>query len=198
MKLHSIIVAALMVAAPVQADEIVHWKDVGGWDISYYPGPGGCVASTQYDAGTAFFIGFNSNFDERVLDVTLMDDRWQSIADDADYDIGVQFGTASPWELGMTGRKMGDSGALTLKVYSASDDAKRFVEEFMAMTTMNWDFDGTELGRFTLRDSRRAFNEVVACQNSYDATTTEDPFAKTDPFAREARPRSNNGKSDLN
>jgi hypothetical protein len=48
---------------------------------------------------------------------------------------------------------------------------------------MVWNFQGSELGRYTLRGSRRAFDEVVTCQRSYfDALGSQnsDPFATSD------------------
>jgi len=71
--------------------------------------------------------------------------------------------------------------------------ADLFIDEFQRETRMVWNFQGSELGRYTLRGSRRAFDEVIACQRSYfdalGASQGSDPFATSgnnkskDPFA---------------
>lgn len=175
--------------APANADTI-DWKTVGGWDISFYPGSQGCQAFALFEEDTAFFIGFDNNEDFLTLDVTLLDERWGSIEDGKEYSIEVKFGDESPWSLEMDGVQLDDYPGLNIHIDASSDEADLFIEEFQRETRMEWSFDGNLLGRFTLRGSRKAFDEVIACQRSYfEALSTQaDPFAasssgKSDPFA---------------
>lgn len=170
--------------------DTIDWKTVGGWDISFYPGSSGCQAFAVFDGNTAFFIGFDGNDSELSLDVTILDERWSSIQDGKDYSISVKFGDESPWTLGMTGTVVDDYSGLNLMIDIGTDEAELFVDEFQRENSMEWTFSGNQLGHYTLRGSRRAFNEVIACQRSYLEALDEndDPFAadssgKTDPFA---------------
>lgn len=170
--------------------ETIDWKTVGGWDISFYPGSSGCQAFAVFDGETAFFIGFDNNNDELSLDVTILDERWSSIQDGNDYSITVKFGDETPWTLGMTGTVVDNYSGLNLMIDIDSDEAKLFVDEFQRENSMNWSFNGNRLGHFTLRGSRRAFDETINCQRSFLEAVSQnsDPFAadgsgKSDPFS---------------
>jgi len=170
--------------------ETIDWKTVGGWDISFYPGSSGCQAFATFEDDTAFFIGFDNSDNELSLDVTLLDQRWTSIEANKEYSIKLRFGNESPWTLEMDGIQTENYPGLNIMIDASSDEADLFINEFQRETKMEWMFNGTLLGRFTLRGSRRAFDEVIACQRSYfEALSSQaDPFAtsgtgKSDPFS---------------
>lgn len=170
--------------------EAIDWKTVGGWDISFYPGSEGCQAFALFEEDTAFFIGFDNSSDKLALDVTLLDERWSSIQDGKEYSVSLHFGNESPWTLEMDGVQIDDFPGLNIMIDAGSDEADLFVDEFQRETRMEWYFGNNLLGRYALRGSRRAFDEVIACQRSYfEALETQsDPFAassskKKDPFA---------------
>lgn len=183
--------AALAVAATAGAAmaDPVDWKSVGGWDISFYPNSEGCQAFALFEEDTAFFIGFDSTYNELSLDVTLLNERWGSIEAGKEYEIGVKFGDETPWSVEKNGLQSDGYPGLNLMINAGSDQAELFIAEFQRETSMTWSYDGVELGRFTLRGSRRAFDEVINCQKSYfDAKSSQsDPFAasasKSDPFS---------------
>lgn len=185
----AVIAAALALAAPMARADTIGWRVVGDWDISFYPGSAGCQAFAQFVQGTAFFIGFDNNNDVLALDVTLLDTQWSSIEDGKDYPIEVTFGNETPWTMTMNGVVMDGYPGLNIMIDAGSDEASLFVDEFQRKTSMAWRYGNVTLGRYTLRGSRRAFDEVIACQRSYlDAmSSSADPFAaggrKTDPFA---------------
>lgn len=170
--------------------EAIDWKTVGGWDISFYPSSEGCQAFALFEEDTAFFIGFDNSNDQLALDITLLDERWSSIQDGKEYSVSLHFGNESPWTLEMDGVQIDDFPGLNIMIDAGSDEADLFVDEFQRETRMEWYFGNNLLGRYTLRGSRRAFDEVIACQRSYfEALETQsDPFAassskKKDPFA---------------
>ncbi len=179
-------VLALATVFPVRADT-VHWKTVSGWDVSFYPGAEGCQAFAIFEQDTAFFIGFDTTDNQLSLDLTLLDQRWSSLEAGQNYDVSVQFGRESPWTVSMTGLSIDGYPGLHILIDAGSDKAALFVEEFQRKTFMEWTYQGSLLGRFTLKGSRRAFEEVVSCQKSYNAakSSQDDPFAsgKKDPFA---------------
>lgn len=180
----SALAPAALVAIVASADaETIDWKTVGGWDISFYPGSAGCQAFAQFEEGTAFFIGFDNSNDVLALDVTLLDRRWASIEQSKQYEIEVKFGNETPWTLNMDGVVMEDFPGLNIMIDAGSDEASLFVDEFQRKTAMSWSYGGSTLGRYTLRGSRRAFDEVLACQRSYleAMSSTADPFATGDP-----------------
>ncbi len=168
--------------------EAIDWKTVGDWDISFYPGAEGCQAFALFEDNTAFFIGFDNTGGILSLDVTLLDERWASIQDGKEYSVTLSFGDETPWTLEMDGVQLDDYPGLYIMIDAGSDEADLFIDEFQRETHMEWAFGNTLLGRYTLRGSRLAFDEVIACQRSYfEALPAQsDPFAtadKTDPFA---------------
>jgi len=181
------LIATLIVAPITAAADTVLWKNVGGWDISFYPGSEGCQAFAVFEQDTAFFIGFDSTGDTLTLEVTILDQRWGSIEQGKEYDISVKFGNESPWNVSMDGLNIDGYPGLNIEIDASTDQASLFVDEFQRETRMAWSYSGALLGQYTLRGSRRAFEEVIACQRSYaDAQASQsDPFAtsKTDPFS---------------
>ncbi len=179
--------ASLALSASSAPAEVIDWKTVGGWDISFYPDSEGCQAFAVFEQDTAFFIGFDSTDNQLTLDVTLLDQRWSSIKEGTQYDVSVKFGNESPWNLSMDGLNTDGYPGLNIMIDAGNDQASLFVEEFQRETRMAWSFNGTLLGRYTLKGSRRAFDEVINCQRSYSAAVSSqpDPFSKkkTDPFA---------------
>lgn len=167
------------------------WKTVGGWDISLYPSSGGCQAYAQYNDGVSFFIGLSRDDDTLNFEMTLMNDKWKSIENNKEYEVVVTLGNETPWTLEMTGVKFESTWGMSFVTPASSEKAGRFVEEFMREVGMEWTYNGKRLGYLSLRDSRAAFEEAVACTKSFqDATgSSSDPFAtgsssKTlDPFA---------------
>ncbi len=166
--------------------EPIDWKTVRGWDISFYPASEGCQAFALFEEDTAFFIGFDNTENELSLDVTLLDQKWRSIEAGKEYKIEVKFGDESPWTMDMDGLQTDDFPGLGIMIDAGSDQAKLFIDEFQRENSMKWSFSSTVLGHYTLRGSRAAFNEVIACQRSYmRAQSSSDPFAQSssDPFA---------------
>ncbi len=167
----------------------IDWKTVRGWDISFYPASDGCQAFALFEEDTAFFIGFDNSDGDLLLDVTLLDKKWASIEKGTEYDIAVKFGNESPWSLEMDGLRTDDFPGLNIVIDAQSDEAKLFIREFQGESSMTWSYADTTLGRYTLKGSRAAFEEVMNCQRSYLAArnSQSDPFAKSnkkaDPFA---------------
>ena len=119
-----------------------------------------------------------------------MDKNWKSIETGKEYPITVKFGDEAPWTLNMMGRRGSDIPTLVFEVDAHAKNSGDFVEEFMRELRMTLDFEGKPLGTFSLRGSRLAFKEVVACQRSFNdaMSSVEDPFAASgqasqpDPF----------------
>ena len=188
-----ILLAAIagFVTATAAHAEVTLWKKVSGWDVSFYPSIKGCQAYTTFEQGTSFFIGFDASDDVMYLDVTLMDERWRSIESGKEYEISAKFGDETAWNLDMLGKDYGGKPGLNILVRVDNDKADLFAEEFQRETRMSWRYAGEPLGIFTLKGSRRAFQEVMACQRSYfqavNSTGSGDPFARgdaSDPFSR--------------
>ncbi|MCB1339588.1 MAG: hypothetical protein KDK24_00670 [Pseudooceanicola sp.] len=165
--LRPLLVAVLsLVALPAPAQP-TRWAMVGEWNISYYPATGGCLAYTLWDR-TAMFIGFDTREGLRALDVTLLDERWKSIEPGVVYPVGVRFGRRPAWTLDMTGVVMDGAPGLNILVNAERDKAQQLLAEFRRELRMTWTYDGTELGRFPLHGSRRAFDAVLECQRHHD------------------------------
>ncbi len=179
--------ASLALGTTAATAEVIDWKTIGGWDISFYPDSEGCQAFAVFERNTAFFIGFDGTDNQLTLDITLLDQRWSSIEEGRQYDVSVKFGNESPWNLSMDGLNTDGYPGLNIMIDAGNDQASLFVEEFQRETRMEWTFKGALLGRYTLKGSRRAFDEVINCQRSYAAAVSSqsDPFSKkkSDPFA---------------
>jgi hypothetical protein len=177
--------AALLALATPAAADVVHWKDVSGWDISFYSSDQGCSAYTVFEGGISFYLGLATDADTIYLSIYMTSPDWHSIEDGKSYDVAVQFGRRAPWNLDMAGHADQNGTSLTFMHDATEDDAQRFVNEFMRETRMEWSYLGNSLGVLSLRGSSRAFQEAIACTESYlQATGAADPFASgaTDPF----------------
>lgn len=167
--------------------ETSEWKTVGWWDILFLPSTGGCTAFATYDKGVMVGIGLASA-EELQMHVILMNDDWKSIEEGKEYEINVKFGNETPWRLEMNGFQTQSSYGLDLTLPAATDQSGVFAKEFMRETGMEWHYEGRSLGDFSLKGSRLAFQEVVACTKSYRSAlqTSADPFASSssssDPF----------------
>lgn len=186
-------VASLTAMLPAQAKaDVTLWKDVGNWSIGFYPNLPGCLAYTSYERGTHFWIGLIKKDDRTLLDVSLMDDAWKSIEPGKEYSVKVYFGDETPWTLEMSGKDYDGSPAINFAFDAYSEKAGLFVEEFQRELGMAWYYQNVQLGRYSLRGTQKAFDEVVACQKSFNeaVSSVSDPFggpsgsSKTDPFSR--------------
>lgn len=162
------------------------WKQVGGWDIDFNSNWEGCLASTTYEGGTWFAIGFQKEVDGLVLSVALLDKAWESIEAGKEYAVKVYFGDETPWDLNMIGRETSGTRGLQFYTDAYSEKAGIFVEEFQRELGMKWYYQNVMMGNFSLRDTRRAFNEVVACQKSFHEALA----GVSDPFGRAPKRRS--------
>ena len=75
-------------------------------------------------------------------------------------------------------------------IQDGNDQTELFIDEFQRENSMAWSFNDNQLGHYTLRGSRRALNEVVACQRGFFEATNKiggpysaDNSGKSDPFS---------------
>jgi hypothetical protein len=185
--------ASIATILPAQATaDVTTWKKVEGWDIGFYENLPGCLAYMPYEGGTHFWIGFIKKDDGILLDVSLMDDAWESIEAGKEYSVKVYFGDETPWTLEMSGRVYDGSPALNFAFDASTEQSGTFAREFMRETGMKWYYRNTMLGHYSLRGSRQAFDEAVACQKSFNEAVAgvSDPFggssggSNSDPFSQ--------------
>ena len=156
----SVVVTATAMAEPTR------WSVTNGWDVAFYPSTRGCLAFSSFD-GTAFFIGFDTHGNVPALDITVLDDRWDKVVPGQIHTVTVTFGDEPPWTLDMLGVHMDGATGLNILIDTQIDKSAIFVEEFQREMRMTWAMGDFVLGRFTLRGSRRAFTEVLECQNNH-------------------------------
>lgn len=138
---------------------------VSGWDVSYYATMGGCQAFSYVNEATAFFIGYDTTTGRRALDVTVANPGWDSIKEDRTYSVLLRFGDRPAWRLDMRGISIDDRPGLNIVFPANTDLAKQFIDEFRSEYHMNWSFDDTALGQFSLKGSGKAFDAMHSCQN---------------------------------
>lgn len=163
--------AALFAAALPATAQPVRWAVVGEWDISFYPATGGCLAFTRWGQ-TNMFIGYDTRDGVKALDITLLDERWTSIKTGDIYSITVAFGRRPPWTLDMTGVFMDGAPGLNILLGAEREKSRQLLAEFRREIRMTWAYGETELGRFALRGSRRAFDAVLDCQRHHSDRLT--------------------------
>ncbi|MEC7258811.1 MAG: hypothetical protein VXW58_13420 [Pseudomonadota bacterium] len=144
----------------------IRWSVAEPWNISYYEATRGCLAYATFE-GTGIFIGFDTLEDVPALDITLLDNRWQSIEPGVSYPVSLTFGNNTPWVLDMAGVHMDGAPGLHILIDATMDRSATFIEEFQSEMKMRWAYADTTLGEFTLRGSRQAFQQVVDCQAAH-------------------------------
>jgi hypothetical protein len=159
-----------------------HWGDSGGWSI-YNDASlnNGCYLYSDFDGGTQFGIGIDRRDDSVYTWVS--DTDWTSLVPGNSYPLSITFGRRSPW----TGDALAiaqDNGPVYLSLIIDSN----FIEEFAGQNEVRMHFGDTEIAYLGLQGSRRAVNEMYACQDSWDKQPklNDDPFANADnadPFA---------------
>lgn len=175
--------ALLLAPAFALAQPTQHYRSVGWWDIVYFPNAEGCAALAEFENGVVFLIGLDTSSGNLALEVGILNTAWTSIQPGIDYEVIVTFGNKGPWYLTMTGAQSDELFGLNAVWDAESDSAGRFVDEFMASLNMRWVYAGTELGDFSLKDSRNAFNTALACTEA-NLGRGSDPFGGSggDPF----------------
>jgi hypothetical protein len=83
-----------------------------------------------------------------------------------EYPVELRFGAKPAWTLKMDGVHLNRYPGLTILIDGSSSDADRFLVQFRNETMMEWHLGGRPLGRYALDGSRRAFEEVAACQKA--------------------------------
>jgi hypothetical protein len=158
--------AALAATAGAASDvtsDVVEWSTVGGWEIGYYPESNGCHAFALFEGYTAFFIGFDGTEGTKSLDVTLIDQSWTQVIAGQEHEILVRFGDNPAWTLPMNGSLADGFPALHIHIKAESPEARQFIGQFQRESQMEWLLNGDALARLTLSGSKRAFEEVTAC-----------------------------------
>lgn len=181
---------AIAIAPRGAQAETTLWKQVGSWDVSFYPESEGCSAYVSFNGGVEFFIGLDGRNNTIDLEILIFHPSWRSIEKGKQYSVTVAFGDESPWTLEMLGRQSG-SEIFGLGIYlpAGSEEAGNLVDEFMREVDMDWSYNNVSLGKLALRGSRAAFETMIECTTSYrDAIGSSDPFGAgaaptpTDPF----------------
>lgn len=185
---------ALATALPALAeDKPITWKDdVAGWYIGVDTSIGnGCFMTAAYEAGTYLRVQFNPSSDN--FQFIIGDEAWNSIEAGKLYNIGIAFGSRSPWTGDAEGGRLGELPTLTVDVGFEKDKAAAFIDEFRRMTSVAVTYESKEIARLTLSGTNAAMEEVINCQSAVNeagasaSTDGEDPFnsgktTDSDPF----------------
>jgi len=90
----SILVAAVLTATPVFAQELEVWGEAGGWDVLIDPTLGdGCLIQAAYQDGSTVRIGFDRN--EGAGYVTAFNEAWGEIEEGTVYPVSFELDGAS-------------------------------------------------------------------------------------------------------
>jgi serine protease Do len=177
------ILAVLVSASPVVAQDATTWAEVGNWTIGIEPSlDNSCFAYSYFDGDTYLAMGYDRRDNTAYADFS--DPDWSSLVEGQTYSLSIQFGRRPEW----TGDALvstftGGDKYLELVV----DD--EFLNEFAGQNTVRIGFSGKEIAYLNLQGSRRALNAMIDCQNKNAGTA--DPFAGAatdDPFVGQDAP----------
>lgn len=163
----------------------VHWKTLGIWDISFYEDDQGCSAYAEFEGGVGVYLGLVDANADPHLEILVYNPDWRSIEQDREYDITLQAGDASGWDLTMYGIRADDERGLAAYYPADTDVAGGLVDDLIKHPAVEMWYRDRSLGRLTLAGFGGAFEEVVSCTHSHRGTVVRgpDPFAAPDPFA---------------
>lgn len=166
------------VAGPASAGaESPLWKMVGDWQIRVDDTLGhGCFALAAYSEGSMFRVGFD--MDSRQAYVIIGNDRWKSIEMGKAYDLVFQFDDASRWKGKATGVSFRSGGHPYL---ATPIDNPEFLSQFARRNGMSIKYKSHEIARLSLKGSRRALTEMIACQHAVSDALAQKGRSR-DPF----------------
>lgn len=167
---------AAATAAPAQENDF--WGRAGNWEISIDPSLGhGCYLLHSWPSGTILRMGLDPQND--LFYLLIGNEGWTSLQPGQDYEIQIQFGRRSPWNVTAEGFQF-DPGEETYLNFFA--DKTDFIREFRAAANMRLSYDGQEIDNLSLSGSSRAWNEVETCQRQMNRRQPhDDPFASGEP-----------------
>ncbi len=185
-------VLAAGAAGSTAAQEAVFWKSVGDWEISIDTTiRNGCYAVASWTGGTVLRIGRNPEAGNFYI--LIGNDDWASLQPEQDYQIVIQFGSRPTWDVAARGLQFNPGEIVYLHAQSTQME---FIREFQRALNMRISYQGSEIDNLKLTGSRRAWDEVEACQRDVAARgvgSGDDPFAGSsgsrsgrkseDPFA---------------
>ena len=151
------------------------WKEVGDWSIDVVKDDRYCMASVEYKNGAALFLAVVP--DIRRLKLSFVSDKWQSIKDERKYEMTVYLDQRrESWT--MTGIRLNSHGGI--ETYLTLAGMNRIAEA----STILLAYEGESLGRFTLRGSMAALEELRRCQFSINSAGWPSAENPPDPFRR--------------
>jgi hypothetical protein len=169
-------------------EETIKWGSVGQWEIRVDPTIGnGCFTYMSWTGGTIFRIGITP--EEGGFQFFLGNQEWESLEVGKKYNIEIQFGRKTKWEIEATGSQIGGDG---LTFLYAQGEKTKFITEFMEQTNMRIFYGDKEIDNLNLSKSYAAILEVIRCQKMMNepsaSRSNSDPFSAsrsraTDPFS---------------
>ncbi len=184
----SVLAVGLVAAWPSVAQDSTLWKRIGNWDISIDATIGnGCYTLASWTGGTVFRLGLNPELDNYY--VLIGNDKWGSLKAEESYDIQLRFDDKAPWDVSMRGLQFTAGETVYLHAQSTDFD---FIDEFMLQASMTISYQGNKIETLSLSGSKRAFEEVLACQEH----VTAQGIPSDDPFASGSKPESKGRKSE--
>ncbi|GKY87304.1 hypothetical protein [Sinisalibacter aestuarii] len=161
------VLACLTLPSAAAAQDPNHWAYIGWWDVDYLPGLRGCAATVEFDEGINFLIGIDTSSGEAELAIAVMHRAWDTISEGSSYDLTVQFDSRNPWEVDATGLRLDSLYGLLISERVDSGNAAPFANEFQRSYSMTWRYRGDNLGKLSLKDSRRALDSAIECTQAY-------------------------------
>ncbi len=180
--MRALVLATLLAANPLAAQETVLWGESGNWQILVDPSQGnGCFAYVSYEDGSFFRAGYDMR--DGSTYVFFSNPAWASLVPDNEYAIRMNFDPInSYWDADALAQAF-DDGTLFLK-FTSPEEA--LLDDIIKASQARVEYNGNEIASYDLTGSTRAMLAVIDCQKE-NASAAADPFANetavSDPFA---------------
>lgn len=151
--------AALAVAGPAVAGNLVKYRSVGGWDIMVDPSVGnGCLITADFDDGSEVRIGLDREQGNGY--VMAMNKAWGDIKDDATYDISFAVDDQK-YDGKATGVHLDNLPGVDIGV-----DNSDFFGDLASKSTLTLYAGDSEVMRIDLEGAGDALSALIECQKA--------------------------------
>jgi hypothetical protein len=165
-------------ATPAYAQDTLHWRNVGQWQIRIdrtldY----GCFMFASYTRGTVIRVGIDQQ--NRNGYVLVGNDAWRSLQVGNRYELALQFDGDAPWRGRATARTIGSGRMVFLHL---PFERAQFLVDFARRQTLTILYNGRVVTQLPLIGTRAATQELFRCQRAADIAR-ENSRPPRDPFS---------------
>lgn len=159
----------------VRSGEAKIYGRTGSWIVAIDTTIGnGCYLISEFNNGIVFRIGIDRRPDVNKFYFIVANDSWSSLVEGKKYDLTFTFDDNEPWNVPMTGVRLGS----TVMLRGFFKDTSIWTE-FTKSYRLSFARNGTYVGAISLSGTNEASDMLLACMKEQRSA----PVKTTDPFA---------------